>query len=122
MPRYWTDLGLPVRPAQALKQADITSLAELGAMTDADLMRIPNFGEASLREVHALLIKHGYDREAPPRTFAEGVREVQAATRRLQSLYTAQTSWEERQLMVVLDSLARLLALRAPINIKDPED
>jgi hypothetical protein len=45
------ELELSVRPACALHNEGIETLRELVTKTEAELMRIPNFGRKSLREV-----------------------------------------------------------------------
>lgn len=57
---YWLSLGLPVRAANCLHNAGVTSLAELAQVSPDDLMHTPDFGKASLASVSKLLVEHGY--------------------------------------------------------------
>lgn len=45
------ELELNVRPANALRNEGIETLRELVTKTEAELMRIPNFGRKSLQEI-----------------------------------------------------------------------
>lgn len=52
------DLG--VRAANALKNDNISTVRDLVKLTEAELLRCPNFGFNSLRQVTDALQKHGY--------------------------------------------------------------
>lgn len=63
LPTYWSEqstisideLVLSVRTEHCLKNDNIRTVAELCAKTRSELLRIPNFGRKSLREVEELL-------------------------------------------------------------------
>lgn len=63
---YWRGLGLQTRTANCLENENITSIPELCAVRDEELMRIPNFGKICLRDVHELLRKYGHPRDIHP--------------------------------------------------------
>ena len=53
------DLDLSILPYRCLKQQDIQNLAQLLALTESQLMALPNFGVKSLAEVKARLAERG---------------------------------------------------------------
>jgi hypothetical protein len=63
---YWRGLGLLTRTANCLHNQNITSIPELCAVSDEELMRIPNFGKSCLRDVHELLREYGHPRDFHP--------------------------------------------------------
>jgi hypothetical protein len=63
---YWRGLGLLTRTANCLHNWNITSIPELCAVSDEELMRIPNFGAVCLRDVHELLREYGHPRDIHP--------------------------------------------------------
>ena len=63
---YWRGLGLLTRTANCLHNQNITSIPELCAVSDEELMRIPNFGKVCLRDVHELLRECGHPRDIHP--------------------------------------------------------
>jgi DNA-directed RNA polymerase subunit alpha len=58
---YVDDLSLPTRTVNALKKADIETLAELSKLSDEELADIKNLGEKSIVEIKKLLAKEGYE-------------------------------------------------------------
>lgn len=52
-------LDLSVRSANALKNENLKTLGQLCRYTEADLLRIPNFGRRSLNEIKEVLYAHG---------------------------------------------------------------
>jgi DNA-directed RNA polymerase subunit alpha len=58
------DLNLSMRTANALKRANINSISQVLALSDADLMSLRNFGQKSLDELRAALIAHGFSTPA----------------------------------------------------------
>jgi DNA-directed RNA polymerase subunit alpha len=54
------DLNLSMRTANALKRANINSISQVLALSDADLMSLRNFGQKSLDELRAALVAHGF--------------------------------------------------------------
>lgn len=48
-------VGLPSRTRNALLRVGVTTVGELAASSDKDLLAIPNFGPQALREVHEAL-------------------------------------------------------------------
>lgn len=50
-----TDLKLTMRPANCLKNVCVTTVGELIQMTQTQLLRQPNFGEASIKEIKTKL-------------------------------------------------------------------
>ena len=50
-----SDIDLSVRTSNCLYSMGLTTLGELASLSDAELLRQPNFGRKSLREVKALL-------------------------------------------------------------------
>lgn len=52
-------LSLSVRSANALNNENLTTLGQLCRYTEADLLRIPNFGKHSLNEIKEVLYAHG---------------------------------------------------------------
>lgn len=54
------DLNLSMRTANALKRANINTVSQVLALSDADLMSLRNFGQKSLDELRASLAEHGY--------------------------------------------------------------
>ncbi len=50
-----SDINLSVRALNCLRQKGLTTLAELASLSDAELLKIPNFGKRTLREVRELL-------------------------------------------------------------------
>ncbi|OFX00506.1 MAG: hypothetical protein A3E78_09700 [Alphaproteobacteria bacterium RIFCSPHIGHO2_12_FULL_63_12] len=50
------DLSMPVRALNAFTHVGIKTIADLAATTSSDLMRIPNFGRKSLKEVAGALV------------------------------------------------------------------
>lgn len=57
--RSVADLGFSVRARKALQLLNITTLGDLAARTEAELMGVKNFGATSLDEVKAKLSEHG---------------------------------------------------------------
>lgn len=55
------ELELNVRPANALHNEGIETLRELVTKTEAELMRIPNFGRKSLHEIKEMLGEFGLE-------------------------------------------------------------
>ncbi len=53
------DLNLSVRSRKALDLLSITTIGDLVAHTEAELLGIKNFGATSLHEIHAKLTEHG---------------------------------------------------------------
>jgi hypothetical protein len=54
------DLELSVRTTQCLSNAEIVHLGQLVQKTEAELMRLPNFGRKSLNEVNEVLAGLGF--------------------------------------------------------------
>jgi DNA-directed RNA polymerase subunit alpha len=54
-------LMLSMRTTNALRRANITTIAQVLAMTDNDLMHLRNFGQKSLVELRDALAAHGYE-------------------------------------------------------------
>lgn len=54
-----TELQLPLRASRALERLGISSVGDLAARTEAELMGVKNFGETSLDEVKKALAKLG---------------------------------------------------------------
>lgn len=54
-PGYWLALGLSIRTSNSLLNAGITSLDDVTAMSDADLMSLHMFGVGSLAELREKL-------------------------------------------------------------------
>jgi DNA-directed RNA polymerase subunit alpha len=52
-------LELSVRARKALQLLNITTLGELAARTEAELMGVKNFGQTSLEEIKQKLTQHG---------------------------------------------------------------
>jgi DNA-directed RNA polymerase alpha subunit len=55
--KHFAELGITVRAKNCLLNAGVSSMEELAAMTDADLMKLPNFGRRDLVDVRAALAK-----------------------------------------------------------------
>jgi lambda repressor-like predicted transcriptional regulator len=53
------DLELSVRSANCLKNENITCVGDLVRRTDAELLRMPNFGRKSLEEIEEVLAQMG---------------------------------------------------------------
>lgn len=53
-------LNLSMRTTNALKRANITTIAQVLSLTDNDLLHLRNFGTKSLDELRDSLIAHGY--------------------------------------------------------------
>ena len=49
-----------MRTTNALKRANITTIAQVLSLTDNDLLHLRNFGTKSLDELRDSLIAHGY--------------------------------------------------------------
>ena len=62
------ELELSVRPANALYNEGIETLRELVAKHDYELLRIPNFGRKSLKEVEEALADFGLSLNSKPDT------------------------------------------------------
>jgi hypothetical protein len=54
----WLAMGLSTRIANCLVNAGIETEAQLRAMTNAELLRLPNFGGVCLRQVRSVLEAH----------------------------------------------------------------
>jgi DNA-directed RNA polymerase subunit alpha len=54
------DLNLSMRTTNALKRANISTVAQVLALTDNDLLHLRNFGQKSLVELRDALEAHGY--------------------------------------------------------------
>jgi DNA-directed RNA polymerase subunit alpha len=54
-----TELGLSVRSKRHLKDANIRTLGELVAKTEAELLHSKHFGEKSIYEIREVLAEHG---------------------------------------------------------------
>jgi DNA-directed RNA polymerase subunit alpha len=54
-------LMLSMRTTNALRRANITTIAQVLAMTDNDLLHLRNFGQKSLVELRDALAAHGYE-------------------------------------------------------------
>lgn len=59
------DLHLSVRTMNALKRANINTVARILATSEADLLGLRNFGQKSLEELKSVLAEHGITREEP---------------------------------------------------------
>jgi|TARA_Y100000034_G_scaffold102714_1_gene127779 hypothetical protein len=53
------DLGLSIRTANCLKNDNIKYIGQLVQMKETEMLRKPNFGRRSLREMKEVLDKHG---------------------------------------------------------------
>lgn len=53
------DLELSIRSCNCLRNMQVTTVRELVQKTEAELMRVPNFGRKSLAELRELLALHG---------------------------------------------------------------
>ncbi len=53
-------LSLSMRTTNALKRANITTIAQVLSLTDNDLLHLRNFGQKSLVELREALVAHGY--------------------------------------------------------------
>lgn len=53
-------LNLSMRTTNALKRANITTIAQVLSLTDNDLLHLRNFGQKSLVELREVLVSHGY--------------------------------------------------------------
>ncbi|MEO6458758.1 MAG: DNA-directed RNA polymerase subunit alpha [Chloroflexia bacterium] len=54
-------LDLSMRTTNALRRANITTIAQVLAMNDSDLLHLRNFGQKSLVEIQDALVANGYD-------------------------------------------------------------
>jgi DNA-directed RNA polymerase subunit alpha len=54
------DLNLSMRTTNALKRANITTIAQVLTLTDNDLLHLRNFGQKSLVELREALVAHGF--------------------------------------------------------------
>jgi DNA-directed RNA polymerase subunit alpha len=52
-----TELELSLRPATCLDNANIVYIGDLVQMTEAGLLRVPNFGRNSLNEIKEVLVR-----------------------------------------------------------------
>jgi len=59
MSQLVTVLDFPVRVTNCLQEGGIKYIHQLAALTESDLMRLPNFGEKSLSETKRVLRKNG---------------------------------------------------------------
>ncbi|HEX8218819.1 MAG TPA: DNA-directed RNA polymerase subunit alpha [Chloroflexia bacterium] len=64
-------LSLSMRTTNALKRANITSIAQVLAYSDNDLLHLRNFGQKSLVELQEALQAHGYFRPIEEGALAE---------------------------------------------------
>lgn len=64
-------LNLSMRTTNALKRANITSIAQVLAYSDNDLLHLRNFGQKSLVELLEALQAHGYNRPIDESVLAE---------------------------------------------------
>ena len=55
-------LDLSMRTTNALRRANITTIGQVLAMSDSDLLHLRNFGQKSLTEIREALTAHGYER------------------------------------------------------------
>lgn len=53
------ELNLPTRTINALKRAELTTLADLAALSDEEILKIKNLGEKSVVEITEILKKEG---------------------------------------------------------------
>jgi DNA-directed RNA polymerase subunit alpha len=60
------DLGLSVRTVNALKRANINTVAQALAVSDNELLGLRNFGHKSLDELKDALTARGFEKEATP--------------------------------------------------------
>ena len=60
------ELGLSVRTVNALKRANINTVAQALAVSDQELMGLRNFGQKSLDELKAALSEHGFEKLENP--------------------------------------------------------
>ncbi|HVF98624.1 MAG TPA: DNA-directed RNA polymerase subunit alpha [Chloroflexia bacterium] len=65
-------LSLSMRTTNALKRANITSIAQVLAYSDNDLLHLRNFGQKSLVELQEALQAHGYFRPVEEGALEEG--------------------------------------------------
>ncbi len=65
-------LNLSMRTTNALKRANITTIAQVLAYSDNDLLHLRNFGQKSLVELQEALTAHGYSRPAGEGEAGEG--------------------------------------------------
>ena len=65
-------LNLSMRTTNALKRANITTIAQVLAYSDNDLLHLRNFGQKSLVELHEALAAHGYSRPVEEGEETEG--------------------------------------------------
>lgn len=58
-----SDIGFGMRISYALKESKITTLSQLCSLTEGDILRLPNIGRKSLREIRDVLtsfiVEHG---------------------------------------------------------------
>ena len=57
-------LGLPVRAHNALKSEGLHTVYDVIQRTEQDLLKLPNFGRTSLRDLRYALKQTGYELEA----------------------------------------------------------
>ena len=60
------ELGLSVRTVNALKRANVNTVAQALAISDGELMGLRNFGQKSLEELKNALAAHGFHKDATP--------------------------------------------------------
>ncbi|HEY0071004.1 MAG TPA: DNA-directed RNA polymerase subunit alpha [Chloroflexia bacterium] len=65
-------LNLSMRTTNALKRANITTIAQVLAYSDNDLLHLRNFGQKSLVELRDALEAHGYSRPVEEGDLEEG--------------------------------------------------
>lgn len=65
-------LELSVRAHGALRSQGCVTLADVAAMTEADILRIPNCGRLSLAEINEALWSYGLRLRKPPNRLARG--------------------------------------------------
>ena len=65
-------LNLSMRTTNALKRANITTIAQVLAYSDNDLLHLRNFGQKSLVELQEALVAHGFDRPTEEGDLLEG--------------------------------------------------
>ena len=85
-----SEFELSVRARNCLKKMNIGTLGELMRRTEAELLAYKNFGETSLNEIKALLVKKGLrlglsPDEVDPETFEQEPRATQCRCPRLAS-------------------------------------
>lgn len=105
----WEGIKISIRTSNCFKNAGITSLEQLTSMTQADLLRLENFGRKSLNQVEEALHQKGLKISRSlldPRSTAEG-----------QLLYSkyidAKLNWElYRETFYVNDLSQRLKELK----------